>query len=264
MNDFTTHITNLFKQETIETKLPVQTPFAGIYLPAYKLIIHCIPLLHQEILTTDFCSDLSNDAQQQGLKIIHIWEDIYEKYKVLVEARLLSIIGVRKRIHARQTTVVRIDKQQASTFLTMHHLQQYVSAYYKYALVYKDEIVAVATFSKSRVMTDGVVPYRSYELIRFASKTGTTVTGGLGKLLNHFIEQHHPAHIMTYADRDWSNGEGYHKLGFTETGTTPPQLFWVDVETYERLPITATLLPNKKYVQALNAGNIKCVLDRRT
>lgn len=264
MSHFTQHIVNLLKHEEYESTLPVNTPFAGIFLTEHKLVIHCIPLFHFERLPDHFCAQLSNEANELGLKIIHIWEDVYLKHTNLVKARLLAIIGIRKRIHARQTTIVRIDKQQGEAFLSIHHLQQYVSAYYKYALVFKDEIAAVATFSKSRVMNDGVVPYRSFELIRFASKTGTTVTGGLGKLLNHFIDQHQPAHIMTYADRDWSNGEGYPKLGFKEAGKTPPQLFNVDIETYERLPISAPLLSQQKYVRVMNAGNIKFVLDRRT
>lgn len=264
MSPFAQHIVNLFKQENCTSTLPVNTPFTGIFLPEHKLIIHCIPLFHDEKLADDFCIRLSNETQALGLKIIHLWEDVYLKNQPLVEARLFSIIGKRIRIHARQTTIVRIDKTQATAFLTKHHLQYYVSAYYKYALVWKAEIVAVATFSKSRVMHDGAVPYRSYELIRFASKMGTTVTGGLGKLLNHFIEQHHPAHIMTYADRDWSNGEGYSKLGFTEVEKTSPQLFNVDTETNERLRISEPLLPHKNYVQVMNAGNLKFVLDRRT
>ncbi|MES2559045.1 MAG: hypothetical protein V4590_04860 [Bacteroidota bacterium] len=264
MSDFHKHIAHLFKLEEAESHFPLDTPFTGVFLPQHQLIIHCIPLHHTETLPHNFCVDLSNKAEQLNLKIIHLWEDVYIKNKTLVEARLLSLIGVRSRIHARKTTIMRIDKQQAEDFLNTHHLQQYVSAYYKYALVLNDEIVAVATFSKSRVMQDGAVPYRSYELIRFASKTGTTVTGGLGKLLNHFIEQHHPAHLMTYADRDWSTGEGYVKLGFTETSRTPPQLFWVDIETYERSAITPPLLIHKKYVEVMNAGNIKFVMDRRT
>lgn len=264
MSDFAKHINQLFNKEERVLTLPLYTPFEGILLTKHKLIIHLIPLKQTAVLPVDFCANFSNKAGELGLKVIHLWEDVYLKNKLLVDARLLSIIGVRKRIHARQTKVVRIDKQQAETFLNTHHLQQYVSAYYKYALVYKDEIVAVATFSKSRVMHDGVVPYRSYELIRFASKTGTTVTGGLGKLLNHFIEQHHPAHLMTYADRDWSNGEGYQKLGFTETGQTPPQLFWLDTETLERLTTNPPLKPGKSYIPVMNAGNLKFVLDRRT
>jgi hypothetical protein len=264
MSAIAEHINQLFKSEEYTSTLPVDTPFEGILLLAHKLIIHLIPLERSEVLPIDFCVNYSNKAAKLGLKVIHLWEDVYLKNRLLVEARLLSIIGVRKRIHARQTKVIRIDKQQAEAFLTTHHLQQYVSAYYKYALVHKDEIVAVATFSKSRIMTDGVVPYRSYELIRFASETGTTVTGGLGKLLNNFIEQHQPAHLMTYADRDWSNGEGYHKLGFKEAGQTPPQLFWVDTQTLERKPVNDTPMPSDKYTRVMNAGNLKFVLDRRS
>ena len=262
MSAFFQHVITLFRQEEFSTEPPLNTPFFGILLPKHNIIIHCIPLLHKENLNTQFCAQLSDESQLKGFKMIHLWEDVFFKQRALVEARLLSLIGVRKRIHGRQTTIKRIDKIEASAFLNQHHLQQYVSSYYKYALVYKSEIVAVATFSKSRVMNDGVVPYRSYELIRFASKTGITVTGGLGKLLNYLIEQHQPAHIMTYADRDWSMGEGYIKLGFTEVGKTPSQLFWVDPESFERLPATSPF--QQKYIQVFNAGNLKYVLDRRS
>lgn len=262
MSEFVSNISAVFKGERVTDELPLILPFEGVFIPDSKLIIQCIPLFQSAQISAELCVTMMDEAAQKGFNMIYLWEDVYLRKKELVEARLLALIGKRQRIHARQTSIKRIDQKQATTFLNEHHLQQYVNAYYKYALVYKDELVAVATFSKSRVMNDGVTPYRSYELIRFASKIGTTVTGGLGKLLHYFIEQHHPAHIMTYADRDWSAGDGYIKLGFRQTGITPPQLFWTDTTTFERVPHT---LPFREgYVRVWNSGNLKFVLDRRS
>lgn len=265
-------IAQLLEGQETEQKLPVSTVFEGLYLPGHRLQLHFISLDHPAAGNVEphYFSGLSDLASQQQIRIIHLWSDVYHNNKQLAEARILSLIGQRLRIHARQTTVVRLDQEQAAVFLNMHHLQQSTGTYYKYGLQYKGELVAVATFSKSRIMNDGVVPYRSYELVRFASKQGTTVTGGLGKLLRHFTDQHHPAHIMTYADRDWSSGSGYSKLGFALVETTPPQTFYIHREQLIRYPLlrlpdglTQEEMTAKGYLKIYNSGNLKYILDRR-
>jgi hypothetical protein len=85
-------------------------------------------------------------------------------------------------------------------------------------------LVAVATFSHPRQ----VVPERHFPSL---GRTGAvcqhaercTVVGGLDKLLKAFVTDFHPDDIMTYADRDWSNGRSYEKLGFTRLEQTEPQ-----------------------------------------
>ncbi len=56
-------------------------------------------------------------------------------------------------------------------------------------------------------MTRSKNPYRSYEMVRFANVTGVTVTGGLSKLIKAFAEEVKPDDIMTYVDREWSDGK---------------------------------------------------------
>jgi hypothetical protein len=266
------NLLTLFKGEVTERQLPVASAFEGIYLPQHHLLIHFISLTHPAVqqIEATYLSSLSDEASKKNIRLIHLWSDVYENNTMLVEARLLALIGKRDRVHARQTSVIRIDKKQADDFLNVHHLQQSTSAYYKYGLMHKDELIAVATFSKSRIMNDGPVLYRSYELVRFASKLGTTVTGGLGKLLKHFITEHHAVHMMTYADRDWSAGAGYEKLGFTLTEITPPQLFFIHPEqgvrySQFRLPegVTAEEMIDKGYTRIYNSGSLKYILDRR-
>lgn len=80
--------------------------------------------------------------------------------------------------------------------------------------------MAVATFSNARRWQKGGRTVSSYEWIRYASLEGCRVTGGMGKLLQAFIDDVHPDDIMTYADLSWPDGgEVYKTLGFEEEAT---------------------------------------------
>jgi hypothetical protein len=95
-------------------------------------------------------------------------------------------------------------------------------------------LVAVASFSGGKKIVRNGQACRSYELIRFANLLGCTVVGGFDKLLKKFIEENQPDDIMTYADRDWSDGRSYEKLGFERIAATPPQSFLINPQTLER------------------------------
>jgi hypothetical protein len=230
-----------------------------------KSLFHFIPLSSYPSLENkpQYLLLMSREAEKNGLKLIHIWEDCWIHKQQIIKGRISALMGKSQRIHGRKTMVKRMDKHTAHAFLETHHLQGATSAYYKFGLYADDEPVAVATFSKSRIMHDGPNYYRSYELERFASKSGYTVTGALSKLLSFFVELHNPAHLMTYADREWGTGEGYTKLGFKHIGELAPQLFWVHKQNAMRIkPISET--ENMEHDYALyNAGSIKFVLDRR-
>lgn len=198
---------------------------------------------------------------------ITLWEDIWHSRKLVVESRLLALFGLCERIHGRSTEARRIDKQQAEAFLNANHLQGATGAYYKFGLFHREDLVAVITFSKSRVMTDGVVPYRSYECERFAVKNGYAVTGGLSKLMRCFMEECHPAHLMTYIDRDWSEGAGYRAIGFIQQAETLPHDYFVKPGEWIRHPEKIFLRTPERvhsaYLKVSNSGSIKMVYDLR-
>lgn len=54
-----------------------------------------------------------------------------------------------------------------------------------------------------------------------------TVVGGASKLLAHFEKEQHPQSLVTYADRRWSDGDLYRKLGFVLAHKTKPSYFYV-------------------------------------
>jgi hypothetical protein len=184
------------------------------------LVIHLIPLdnrYHPAELIA-----LQAAYQLDGIQLVQLWEDIWYTRKEQVLGRLKSILGLNIRLHGRKGILSLINQQEADEFLNQNHLQGSAKARYKFALHIDGQLLAVACFSKVRLMKGISADYRSFELIRFATLMGFTVTGGFTKLLKHFIKTWTPNDIMSYADRDWSLGNAYVQSGFKLVEVRPP------------------------------------------
>jgi len=244
--------------------------FEILYLPDFQLFLHLIDLQNfsSNTLSITYFQKLSEKINQQNQRIIHLWEDVWIGKKDLVQSRILAMIGNFSRLNARHCVIARIDKPTADKFLHENHLQGSVKAKFKYGLFLKtqyvgkflnkqsvdNELIAVATFSGGRTFKEGErKDFRSYELIRFASLRGFVVVGGMDKLLKAFIAEHSPDDIMSYADRDWSDGRSYLKLGFDKIGLLSPQCFIVDENSKQRS------LTNEDSYTIVNAGSLKFV-----
>lgn len=243
------------------------TPHHYAFLPEKKLIFHLISL--DKVQNKDFLT-LTNWFSDRNLKIVHLWEDVWLSKTEIVKSRIQSLLGKSKTIPARLTKLRRIDKPTLDVFLNENHLQGTTNAKLKYGLFLpkkyfrildnepnnEELLVAVASFSNGRNVVRGNVKYRSYEMIRFANLCGFTVVGGFHKIIKGFVEEHKPDDIMTYADRDWSDGSSYEKLGFERIGETPPQLFYFDSAQQKRVYATEN-------VNICNTGNLKYLLKLR-
>jgi len=137
----------------------------------------------------------------------------------------MDALGRLNTVFARNCIARRVDKRVAGDFLCKHHRLKDASCRYRYGLFVKRStgacessdfkegtLVAVGTFSSARRMRDGS---RSFEWVRYASVSGCRVVGGMGKILETFVEEVHPDDVMTYADERWSDGQTYTGLGFT-------------------------------------------------
>ena len=235
--------------------------------------LHLVPLKNN--FAAGQLIELQNKYQIENKQLIHIWEDVWIAKSDQVLFRLNSFLGLNTGFHARKTKIVQLDLDQTKNFLNSYHLQGYVSAKYSFGLIENDEIIALATFSDTRLMKKKGANHQSAELVRFASKNGITVVGGLSKLIKHFTKQINVDDIMTYADRDWSLGKGYDKLGFEFTQTTDALTFYVnenDLVRYlpHRLPKKILIdfkgqnslnlddfLTANGYVKVFNTGNLK-------
>lgn len=204
--------------------------------------------------------ELQNDFPS-NFHLIHIWEDQWSTKKEIVKSRLTSLFGTSKRVFARKTSVIKLNKIEILSFLKENHLNEPASAKHKYGLLLGKELVAISAFSASCPVHRNGVVYRSHQLIRFCNKNGITVVGGLSKLISHFIKMHNPEDIMSYADLDWSNGKSYTHLGFHKIGILAPQTFYSNPTTMQRYyKLNA---PNDKtgLIKFANQGSIKYLLD---
>lgn len=204
-------------------------------------------------------------GQGDKQRVVHLWEDQWMTRLEIVQSRLRSLLGLSRRLHARNMQVRRIDKPTASAFLDAHHLQGATGAYYKIGMFNHGELIAVATFSKARIMQDKAVPYRSYEWERFATAGDLSIRGGLAKLLAFFIAEVHPAHIMTYIDKDWSTGQGFKAVGFIPESEIPPRIYWIKAGEWirfdaNRLPEGLENPAQAGYTRIQNEGSIRMVL----
>ena len=135
-----------------------------------------------------------------------------------------------RTVYARNCSVQRVGKDVAAPFLDENHRLRYTSCRYLYALAVKRStgaaetslpegtVVAVAGFSSARRWLKGERKVSSYEWVRYASLPDVRVVGGMGKLLEAFVDEVHPDDVMSYADASWSGGDAYKALGFVCEG----------------------------------------------
>ncbi len=219
----------------------------------------CLPPKFQKDLTDYFnqktesgLGDNSNGKEYS--KVIHLHRDIWDFKQEIVRHRLMAQLGLGvnvdsstnrrtntkneseaiRRLFARKTMVRRITSSTAMEFLDEHHLWGATKAKHNYGLFVggrskdgpKDlnceELVAVATFSAKRKIVRLGKPHRSHELLRFCSKRGSSVVGGISKLIKAFVKEKSPDDIVTVVDRDWGDGSGWHSLGFHTVATMDP------------------------------------------
>lgn len=240
------------------------SPFLTLLIKEKKLVFHIITLEKEKLESCPhgFFAQWVDEAKIHHLHPIQITEDLWHTKHQQVIWQLQSLAGKSTTIFARNTIAKRITKPVADDFLNQNHLMESVSARYKYGLYLKKtgELVAVATFSPPRTFYRDGKPSRSYELLRYAGMGGTTITGGLSKLLKTFIEEVKPDDIMTYADRTWWTGDSYTRLGFETLENTAPQTFWVKPGDWVRFPegkISEEEINKEGFVKIENAGNTK-------
>jgi hypothetical protein len=162
-------------------------------------------------------------VKNNGYKLIHIWEHDWinpVKQNILKE-KLKTLFNVEQtRIYARKCIIKEISTDIKNEFLNTYHIQGEDKCKIKLGLFYQNELVAVMTFGKPRFNKN-----YEYELIRYATKY--KVIGGASKLLKYFERVYKPKSIITYADRCYSQGNMYFKLGFKFIKNNVPSYNWI-------------------------------------
>jgi len=205
-----------------------------IYIPSHNLAIEYNGLYwHNELkLNNNYHLNKTELCEKQGIQLIHIFEDEWLNKQDIVKSRLKNILGLTEnKIYGRKCIIKEVTTKECRIFMDNNHLQGYTNSSVKLGLYYNSELVSCMLFNKPRLGIGN--KYDGYELTRFVSKLNTTVIGGADKLLNHFIKTYNPKQIISYADRRWSQGDLYQKLGFIETHKNKPN-YWYIIGKYRK------------------------------
>ena len=199
-----------------------------IFIPEHNLAIEFDGLYwHSErFKKNDYHVNKTNLCKDKGIQLIHIFEDEWTYKQDIVKSRLKNILGLTSnKIFARKCQIKEVSNKDSKIFLNKNHIQGNVNSNIRLGLYYNDELVSLITFGKTRLIMNG--NKNSNELIRFCNKLDTTVIGGADKLLKHFIKQYKPKEIITYADKRWSIGNLYKKLGFEYIHDSNPNYSYI-------------------------------------
>lgn len=202
-----------------------------IYIPSLKLGVEYNGLRwHSEEFeeNSNYHLEKTERCEEQGIRLIHIFEDEWIYKKEIVKSRLLNLIGKTPiKIYARKCIIKEVDVNMVSNFLNENHIQGNCNSLYRYGLYYNDELVSLMTFGKLRKNLGSTNKNGCYELLRFCNKLNTVVIGSASKLFSYFLKKNKPTSIISYADRRWSNGKLYEILGFTLSHKSKPSYFYV-------------------------------------
>jgi len=183
------------------------------------------------LLKTDECN-------KKGIRLIHIFEDEWVLKRNICENKLKQILNFNKninRIHARKCEIKEIDSKLKNEFLNKYHLQGSDSSNIKLGAFYNNELISVMTFSHGNISKGSKNIEGVYELNRFCSNYNYHIPGIASKLLSYFKKNYEWKELYSYADKRWSLGNLYYKLGFELVSESLPEYWYVSNNGIKRI-----------------------------
>ena len=260
-----------FGQEVLDvlntSNIPYSVDGNAVLFPQHNLRMILVPIVSQDFPPQGLSADSALDYAT-GVETFFLYEDRWRSSRTVTSQRMLSRLGVFRRVHARLCKVVSIKnckdfgfspdlfRSKAKKFLDAFHNYGYLKGQEDYLLLYKGDTIAAAQFMKTYQPAEKDTDNRlAYEWTRYASLPDVRIAGGMGKVLKQFLSdlrnnillQSLPSgkegfqnpvtaiEIMSYSDNEWSNGDAYSKLGFKLAGNTPPVTYRIDPKTWKRI-----------------------------
>jgi hypothetical protein len=221
-------ITSLGLTFDLNTRKIISPLELDVFIPSHNIAIEFDGLYwHSELhKPSNYHLNKTELCEKQGIQLIHIFEDEWRDKRDIIKSRLKNILGLtNNKIFGRKTQIKEVNSIDAKEFLNKNHIQGNVNSSIKIGLYLNNELVSLMTFGKGRIALGG--DSNQYELLRFCNKLDTSVIGGADKLLKYFIKTYKPKDIISYADRRWSQGDLYEKLGFDNTHNSSPNYWYI-------------------------------------
>ena len=213
-----------------------------ILIPEHKLIIELNGLYWHSEHNGKKCKTYHINKlkffNEIGYEVINIFEDEWIFKSDIIKNKIKHKLNISSytKIHARKCEIKKISNTECLDFFNSTHIQGHINASICYGAYFNNNLVAAMTFSKQRiVMNKHTSSNNIYELVRFSTHSDNLIVGIGGKLLNRFIKDVSPSHIISYADKRWTSkmSNVYQKLNFKLISHSPPNYWYVKKLTRE-------------------------------
>lgn len=200
-----------------------------IYLPELKLAFEYNGIFwHSELYKgKNYHLSKTNLCLDNDIQLIHIWEDDWILKNQIIKSRIKNLLGKSTKLYARQCQIKKLNFLDSKKFLEDNHIQGSCMSKVNIGLYHNNKLVSIMTFGNLRKSLGQKSKKNHYELLRFCNQLNMTVIGGASRLFTYFIKNYEPESVISYADRCWSNGNLYRRLGFKKVSITQPNYYYV-------------------------------------
>jgi very-short-patch-repair endonuclease len=285
-NDLANYIMSLNVTFLPKTRKVIENKELDFYIPDNNLAIELNGnYWHSEYAgsTPTYHLEKTLMCDKLGIQLIHVFEDEWKLKQKIVKSKIKHLLGKTKyKIYGRECVIREIDTNLKNKFLEKYHIQGNDKSEIKLGAFYKNRLVAVMTFGKLRIALGQEHKEGEYELCRFASINNFNVIGIGDKLLSHFENNYNWNKIITYADRRWSRGGVYYKLGFKLDHISKPNYWYTNdyITRHHRFNFRKSVLKDKlpifdenltevqnmrnnKYTRIFDCGNLVFVKNKQ-
>jgi len=194
-----------------------------IYIPEKNVAIEYNGLYwHSElIIDKNYHADKTKICNDNGIRLIHVWEDDWIFDRERTSTWLLGIIGIlpRIKIYGRNTKVIEISPEESRSLFENYHIQGFIHSSVAIGLYYDNILIGSCLFTKYG---------DSWNLVRYVIHPKYMVLGGFRKMLKFFVSNY-KGDIYTFADLCWVNRNDnvYIRSGFVEDKLLVPDYKYI-------------------------------------
>lgn len=203
-----------------------------IYIPDRQLAIEVNGAYYhrEDLLGKTYHYDKSKACEELGIRLIHIfdyeWQN--ERQQPILKNIIANALNVNSdKVYARNTEIVVRPSKEVKEFFDKNNIQGFRGGKFAICLIDKRSkellmsyIMGSCFFGKGKY---------EWEVIRGATKLGTTVVGGASKIWNYFIKTYNPSNCVYYVDYNYFNGNSLPHLGLEFITTQPGcKNYWFD------------------------------------
>jgi hypothetical protein len=160
-------------------------------------------------------------CSEKGIQLVHIFEDQWNNKKDIIKNKILRLAGkIEKGMAARKTIIKEVLWGEEIQFLEKYHIQGKTSGTEVcYGAYYNNELIGLISIGKAKKRGET-------DIKRFASDFKSH-PGLFSKLLRHYIKNHSPEILITFADKTISKGDLYFKTGFEQVDEIGPDYYYI-------------------------------------